>query len=53
MWEPWVATLNEQVVEARRTGNGPFVATCGVRPAVPIGRTRRREPLLQSLVRRH
>ena len=50
MWEPWVATLNEQaVVEARRVGNGPFVVDVpGYGRLWPIGRARRREPLLHE-----
>jgi hypothetical protein len=55
MWEPWVATLNEQaVVEARRVGDGPFVIDVpGYGRLWPAGRARRREPRLQSLVPRH
>ena len=55
MWEPWVATLNEQaVVEARRVGNGPFVVDVpGYGRLWPVGRARPREPRLQNLVRRH
>jgi hypothetical protein len=55
MWEPWVATLHEQaVIEARRTGNGPFVIDVpGYGRLWPVGRARAREPRLQSLVSRH
>ena len=55
MWEPWVTTLNEQaVVEARRVGHGPLVVDVpGYGRLWPVGRARRREPMLTNLVRRH
>jgi hypothetical protein len=52
MWEPWVASVDEDVVvEGRRVGRGPFVVDVpGYGRLWPAGRAKRRGPKLVVLL---